>query len=223
MIASLVLTTSYVGNGPPGPPGGLPTQANGWLGPFSGQARVTLALLPVAALIVWALTRRRCVKGLAPAQALRISLAEVSLVYGTLPFVWLTMQPGSEAGAVASRVSLMPFRDMVTMPLVEVVGNLLVFGALGFFGPLRFPALRSLTRILALAAAGSLLIETMQDALRLDRVSSIDDVLLNTAGAGLAALASRRWWRAHSRRALSTDVQTDAALLAAGAQSMEIP
>ena len=31
--------------------------------------------------------------------------------------------------------------------------------------------------------------------LRLDRVSSIDDVLLNTAGAGLAALASRGWWR----------------------------
>jgi hypothetical protein len=26
-------------------------------------------------------------------------------------------------------------------------------------------------------------------------VSSVDDVLINAAGAALAALASRRWWR----------------------------
>ncbi|MFI5695366.1 hypothetical protein ACIA58_26165 [Kribbella sp. NPDC051586] len=30
--------------------------------------------------------------------------------------------------------------------------------------------------------------------------SSVDDVLLNTAGAGLAALASRRWWLTSSRQ-----------------------
>jgi glycopeptide antibiotics resistance protein len=50
-------------------------------------------------------------------------------------------------------------------------------------------------RILALAAGCSILVETAQYVLRLDRVSSVDDVLLNAAGAGLAALASRRWWR----------------------------
>jgi glycopeptide antibiotics resistance protein len=46
-----------------------------------------------------------------------------------------------------------------------------------------------------LAAAGSILVELSQYVLRLERVSSVDDVLLNTAGAGLAALASRQWWR----------------------------
>ena len=46
--------------------------------------------------------------------------------------------------------------------------------------------------VAAVAAAGSVLVETMQYALALGRVSSVDDVLLNTAGAALAALASRR-------------------------------
>ena len=97
----------------------------------------------------------------------------------------------------------MPLRDLVTIfahgPLtaaVQIVGNLLVLAALGFFAPIRFAALASVPRILALAAGCSVLVETAQYVLRLDRVSSVDDVLLNAAGAGLAALASRRWWRA---------------------------
>ena len=53
-------------------------------------------------------------------------------------------------------------------------------------------------RILALAAAVSILVEVSQYVLRLDRVFSVDDVLPNTAGAGLAAIASRHWWRARS-------------------------
>jgi glycopeptide antibiotics resistance protein len=61
---------------------------------------------------------------------------------------------------------------------------------------MRFTALASVGRVLALAAGCSVLVETAQYVLRLDRVSSVDDVLLNAAGAGLAALASRRWWRA---------------------------
>jgi VanZ family protein len=71
--------------------------------------------------------------------------------------------------------------------------------ALGFFAPIRFAALASVPRILALAAGCSVLIETAQYVLQLDRVSSVDDVLLNTAGAVAAALASRRWWRARQR------------------------
>jgi glycopeptide antibiotics resistance protein len=111
------------------------------------------------------------------------------------------MLPGSRAGAVPGRVSLVPLRDLFSIladkpggATVQVVGNLLVLSALGFFTPLRFAALASVTRILALAAGCSVLIEAAQYFLRLDRVSSVDDVLLNTSGAGLAALASRRWW-----------------------------
>ena len=78
---------------------------------------------------------------------------------------------------------------------VGIGGNLLVFAALGFFAPMRFAALASVPRILALGAGCSVLVETAQYVFRLDRVSSVDDVLVNAAGAVLAGLASRHWWR----------------------------
>lgn len=168
---------------------------HGLVGTFTGVVLLTVAVLPLAALAVWALARRR--SGAGTRSAWRRSLAEVGIVYGTVPWVWMIMLPGDEAGAV---VSLVPLRDLLTMATGQIVGNLLVFAALGFFVPLRFAALASLPRILALAAGCSILVEAAQYVLRLDRVSSVDDVLLNTAGAGLAALASRRWWRALSSR-----------------------
>lgn len=174
---------------------------HGWVGTFNGVVLITVAALPLAALAVWALARRRSVTGTAAAWAWRKSLAEVAIVYGTVPWVWLTMLPGGRAGAV-HRVSLVPLRDLLSIlagdpvkATVQVVGNLLVFAALGFFAPVRFTALASVPRILALAASCSVLIEAAQYVLPLYRVSSVDDVLLNAAGAGLAALASRRWWR----------------------------
>lgn len=92
-------------------------------------------------------------------------------------------------------MSLVPLRDLLTMGPVGIGGNLLVFAALGFFAPMRFAALASVPRILALGAGCSVVVETAQYVLWLDRVSSVDDVLVNAAGAALAALASRRWWR----------------------------
>jgi len=177
---------------------------HGWVGTFTGVALVTVAVLPLAALAVWVLARRRSRTG--TTSAWRMSLAEVGIVYGTVPWVWMIMLPGGRADAVPGRVSLVPLQDLLTIfasgPLRatgQVVGNLLVFAALGFFAPVRFAALASLPRILALAAGCSVLVEAAQYVLRLDRVSSVDDVLLNAAGAGLAALASRRWWRATAR------------------------
>ena len=177
---------------------------HGWVGTFTGVALITVAVLPLAALAVWALARCRSVTG--TAAAWRMSLAEVGIVYGTVPWVWRIMLPGDRAGAVPGRVSMVPLQDLLTIfadgPLRatgQVVGNLLVFAALGFLAPLRFAALASVPRILALAAGCSVLVEAAQYVLRLDRVSSVDDILLNTAGAGLAALASRRWWRATAR------------------------
>jgi len=162
------------------------------VGTINGVVLLTVITLPFAALAVWALARRRSAAGVR--SPWRMSLADVGIVYGTVPWVWLTLQPGSGAGTVPGRTSLEPLQDLPTMDTVQVVGNLLVFAALGFFSPLRFAALASVPRILALAAGCSVLIETAQYVLRLDRVSSVDDVLLNTAGAGLAALASRPWW-----------------------------
>jgi glycopeptide antibiotics resistance protein len=170
--------------------GGMLGGWHDWFGTITGVVLVTVLLFPVAAAAVWVLARRR------GGHAWRRSLAEVGIVYGTAPWVWMIMLPGD-----GGRVSLVPLRDLFTVLaagpstiVVQIVGNLLVFAALGFFGPLRFAALASVPRVLAVAAAGSALVETGQYVLQLDRVTSVDDVLLNTAGAGLAALASRRWW-----------------------------
>ncbi|OKJ67902.1 VanZ family protein [Streptomyces sp. CB02261] len=168
-------------------------QWHGCLDTFNGVVLVTLVTLPLAVLVAWALARRRRARGVA--WAWRMSLAEVGMVHGTVPFVWMTMMPGGGAGVVPARVSPVPLRDLVTMGPLGIGGNLLVLAALGFFAPMRFAALASLPRILALGAGCSVLVETAQYVLRLDRVSSVDDVLVNATGAVLAALASRHWWR----------------------------
>jgi hypothetical protein len=163
---------------------------------FNGPMLMMLVGLPLPALLVWALASVRRAAG--RPSAWRLSLAEVGMVYGTVPMVWLTLQPGKQAGVAPGRLSLIPLRDLVTMGPVGIGGNLLVFAALGFFAPIRFTALGSVRRILALGAGCSVLVETAQYVLRLDRVSSVDDVLVNAAGAALFGLASRRWWRAHA-------------------------
>ncbi|MER5600810.1 VanZ family protein [Streptomyces sp. NPDC002265] len=160
---------------------------------FNGVVLMTLVALPLAGLVVWALAHRRRAAGVA--SPWRMSLAEVGMVHGTIPFLWLTMMPGGAPGVAPRRVSLIPLRDLVTMGAGGIVGNLLVFAALGFFAPIRFKALASVPRVLALGAACSALVEVAQYVLWLDRVSSVDDVLVNATGAALAALGARRWWR----------------------------
>ncbi|MBM7774767.1 hypothetical protein JOD54_004971 [Actinokineospora baliensis] len=166
-------------------------------GTENGVVLMTLVGVPVAGLVAWGLASLRLAVG-APS-AWRRSLAEVGMVYGTAPWVWLTLMPGSGAGIVPGRLSLVPLRDLVTMGPLGIGGNLLVFAALGFFGPMRFAALASLPRVLALGAGCSVVIETAQYAFQLDRVSSVDDVLVNAVGAALAALAARRWWCAPNK------------------------
>ncbi|GAA3935733.1 VanZ family protein [Actinoplanes auranticolor] len=160
----------------------------------NGVVLMTLLGLPLAALVAGALAYRRRAAG--AASAWRKSVAEVGMVYGTVPLVWMTMQPGPGAGVVPGRVSLVPLRDLVTMGPLGIGGNLLILAALGVFAPMRFAALASVPRILALGAGSSILIELAQYVLRLDRVSSVDDVLVNATGAVLAGLVSRRWWSA---------------------------
>jgi hypothetical protein len=177
-----------------------------WFATFTGQALLLVVALPFSALVVWALAVRRRARGASAAWAWRSSLADVGMVHGTVPWVWMTMLPGSHAGVVPGRLSLVPLEDLPTMGWPGIAGNLLVFVSLGFFAPVRWAALASVPRVLVLAASCSVLIEVAQYVLRLDRVSSVDDVLLNTAGAGLAALASHPWWRtAATDRAASSE------------------
>jgi glycopeptide antibiotics resistance protein len=102
-------------------------------------------------------------------------------------------------------VHLLPLRDLAAqlagdpgVAVAQIGGNLPVFAVFGALAPLRFGSLARLPVIIGLAAAGSLVVETLQYALALGRVSSIDDVLLNAAGAGVAGLVTRRWWRKRS-------------------------
>jgi hypothetical protein len=84
-----------------------------WVGTFNGVAPITVAALPLAALVVWALARRRSADD--TPLAWRMSLAEVGIVYGTVPRVWMIMLPGARAGEVPGRVSLVPLRDLLTI------------------------------------------------------------------------------------------------------------
>ncbi|MFF0312461.1 VanZ family protein [Streptosporangium sp. NPDC004379] len=126
----------------------------------------------------------------------RTALADVAMVAGTAPWAWMILTPtGGEGG-----VSLIPFRDLAAVlhgppqtAFVQVGGNLLVFATLGALLPARSARFSSLAAVAAVAAASSLTVELLQYGLRLGRVTSVDDVLVNTAGAVLAAAITRRW------------------------------
>ncbi|MDH6463312.1 hypothetical protein M2302_003500 [Micromonospora sp. A200] len=161
----------------------------------------TLVAVPVTVLLVALLARARA----APTrrEAWRRSAAEVGMVAGTLPWVWMILTPRAAPG----EVKLVPLVDLVDLVaagppatvVVQVVGNLLVFAALGFLAPVRSAALAGVGRLFLLGAAASALVESAQYALDLGRVTSVDDVLLNATGAALAGLLSRRWWAAGRR------------------------
>jgi VanZ like family len=154
---------------------------------WGGVLLASAAAAPVVAAV--ALLRAR--------RAGRYGVAEVLLVAGTLPWLWMVLTPDA---AGSRRLSLVPLRDLLTLTAGDVVtqvgGNLLVFAALGATLPVRWRAGTATVAIVAVVASTG--VETLQYALDLGRVSSVDDVLLNTLGAVLAAQTTRGWWRSHS-------------------------
>lgn len=161
--------------------------------------------LVAAALAARLLVRVRVLRGAPRARAWRHSVAEVGMVAGTAPWVWMILTPKPGDGGL----SLVPFQDLaaqITGPVpgavVQLGGNLLVLAALGFFLPVRFRLAPDagphtaavLAHVAAIAAAVSMTVEVLQYVLHLGRVASVDDALVNTVGAVLAALCSRRWW-----------------------------
>ncbi|GAA4568333.1 hypothetical protein GCM10023176_22490 [Micromonospora coerulea] len=157
----------------------------------------TLVALPVTVLLTALLARHRR-DARSRADAWWRSIAEVGAVAGTLPWVWMILTPR----AAPRELKPVPLRDLADLVqvgppstvVVQVVGNLLVFAALGFLAPVRAAALAGVGRLFLLGAAASVLVESLQYALDLGRVSSVDDVLLNATGAALAGLLSRPWW-----------------------------
>lgn len=152
--------------------------------------------LPLAALTARHLAFRREKAG--HPHPVRTAWLDVGLVVGTLPWLWMILTPAE----LTSEIHLVPFQDLADVlragpqtAVVQVGGNLLVFAALGALLPLRAPRFAGLVPVALVAAAGSAGVEILQHVLRLGRVSSVDDVLLNVAGAVAAALVTRGWWR----------------------------
>jgi glycopeptide antibiotics resistance protein len=153
-----------------------------------GQVTVACAVaLPVV--VAYAALRARWV-------GWRDAVAETVAVAGTLPWLWMVLTPLPQRSAV----HLIPFHELrwylnarPADALVQLVGNLAVFAAFGAAAPVRW---RLPLWVVALAAgAGSVAVETWQYVADIGRVASVDDVILNTTGAVLGALLTRRWWR----------------------------
>jgi len=152
-----------------------------------GPVLIASALgLPVALALVGVLVRA--------GRPVRFAVAEVFGVAGTLPWLWMILTPDAHG---ARRLSLVPLRDLASHDLVvQIGGNLLVFSALGALLPVRWPV--GTARVALVAALASTSVEISQYVLDLGRVSSVDDILLNTLGAVLAAQVTRAWWRSRS-------------------------
>ncbi|MEV0062270.1 VanZ family protein [Nocardia sp. NPDC050718] len=171
---------------------------------------VWLVAVPALAAATALLIRRRLRAGLPRRQALRHSIAEVGILGATLPWVWMILTPAAGERAI----SAVPLRDLLDTlgaapgtAVVQVGANLILFVPLGFLLPLRFPRLAGVLRMTAVGALVSTTLELLQYVLELGRVSSIDDVLLNAAGAGLgAALAAVHVARRESGSARSDRV-----------------
>jgi hypothetical protein len=162
---------------------------------FWPQVSISLLALPIAALVAARLARRRRARGVPPDVARRNAVAEVVMVVGTVPWLWMILTP-----LPAEReVYLIPFVDLshqihqgAGFLIPQIGGNLAVFAAFAAGAVVRW-GLRVWT-VAALAALGSATVEVLQFALDLGRVTSIDDVLVNTAGAAAAAAIARRLW-----------------------------
>jgi hypothetical protein len=168
----------------------VPTEIVRWL----PVVAVSVAVFPLGLLAVWLLVGRARRRGVPADVARRRSVALVAMIGGTLPWIWMILTPLPESREIRP----IPLRDLADQlgaapvtAFFQIVGNLLVFAAFGFFAAARWRI--RVPAVVAVAAAASLTVEALQYVLALGRVSSVDDVLLNAAGAGIAALAYRRW------------------------------
>jgi hypothetical protein len=164
---------------------------------FWGMIPVSFIALPYA-LIAWPLVaarrRRRLPARYATATA---GVDSAAFFIAFLVFCLVTMPVGTSG---ESTLDLVPGADITAAfgdgSLWQVIGNVLLLCPLGALLPLRVRRLRTLLRIALAALAASVLVEGTQYLIHTGRVTSTDDVLLNTAGATLGAALSRRGWRA---------------------------
>ncbi|GAB3140797.1 VanZ family protein [Amycolatopsis sp. NPDC004378] len=163
---------------------------------FWGMIPISAIALPYA-LLGWLLLaarrRRRLPARYATATA---GVDSAAALLGFLVFCLVTMPVGT---STESTLDLVPGADITAAfdddgSFWQVIGNVLLLCPLGALLPLRVRRLRTLVRVALAAMAVSVLVEGTQYLIHNGRVTSTDDVLLNTAGATLGAALSRRGW-----------------------------
>lgn len=155
----------------------------------------------VALLVPFAVAITCALRTIRPSRSWQRSITEVTMVLGTLPWVWMILTP-MRLPPGATTVYLIPFTDLVAQArvgepffmFVQVAGNLAVLFALGACAPIRFAFFAHPWRLLALGVTFSLTVELLQHAFVGGRVFSVDDVLVNAVGCLLGGLLTRRWW-----------------------------
>lgn len=167
---------------------------------------ITLATLgiPPAVLFCGLLALRRQRSGHRDPGA--TAICDVTLVFCACCVLYLVAKP---IPGQASTTDLTPGTEIVEAvdelpscdPLWQAAANLLLLLPMGALVPLRSARMRSAGRIAGGAVLLSSAIEAAQYLFLTGRVAATDDVVLNTLGATLGALLTRRWW-ARRRRLL---------------------
>ncbi|HET6502214.1 MAG TPA: VanZ family protein [Amycolatopsis sp.] len=121
---------------------------------------------------------------------------DVAIVVVIAEVLALTMMPVGTGHK--SSVHLIPGSDIITEfraegSLWQIAGNLVLLAPLGVLLPLRVRRLRSIPRMTAIAFVVSAAIELAQYLAHAGRVTSTDDVLLNTLGVAAASTLSCGW------------------------------
>lgn len=166
---------------------------------FGDLLPALMFLVPLAGVLVWILGTRRRRRG--HKSAWTSSVIDTVLALDLLSVVYLVFIP--VAGLHRRMISLTPGTEIVSAfsggaGLWQALGNVVLLVPLGALLPLRVVRLRSLIRVLLAALLVSACLEIAQGVLPTGRVSAIDDVILNTAGAVLGAVVTWRWWRRSS-------------------------
>ena len=165
---------------------------------FWGMIPVSAIALPYA-LLGWPLLAARRRRRLPARYATATAGVDSAVFLVAFLVLCLVTMPVGTSGV--STLDLVPGADITAAfsddgSLWQVIGNVLLLCPLGALLPLRMRRLRTLLRIALAALVASVLVEGTQYLIHTGRVTSTDDVLLNTAGATLGAALSRRGWRA---------------------------
>lgn len=183
----------------------------------------TIIVLPFA-LFTWKLLARLRTRGQPAWAAATTAGLDVAIVAVAVEVLALTMMPVGTAHSRA--LHLMPGSDILTEfhangSLWQIAGNLLLLAPLGVLVPLRVRRLRSIPRMAALAFVVSSAIECAQYLTQSGRVTSTDDVLLNTLGVAAAATLSCGWAQRPARLAIPAQAGPGEARFPGGPRSRE--